>query len=131
MIQVDDKNKCTITLECPNDIEREAARISVLLVELTRKLNDKDPEYAIAFLRVVHTMVNGLAKPIVDKMDNEADKSLKNKMNEKRKAREAKRNGNKEQSDTTSGNAAESGEFDSIGSDKSATGYGSNGPDEA
>lgn len=120
MIQVTNENKVIIEGE---DIVAEATRLSMLLLELTKKLNEKDPKVALSFLRVCHSMCNGLAKPIVDKMDKEADKRLQDKIAAK-KAKKAKKgelsDGNTEQCDTTSGNATDSGEFDSIRSDKSA-----------
>lgn len=133
MIQVTNDNKVIIEGE---DIVAEATRISMLLLEITKKLNEKDPKVALSFLRVCHSMCNGLAKPIVDKMDEEADKRLQDKIAAKRakkvkkawknyKAEGELKDGNTEQSDTTSGNATDSGEFDSIGDDKSATGSSS------
>ena len=146
MIQVDDKNKFTIT---GNDTVKEASRISVALIELTRKLNEEEPKLALSFLRVVHSMTNGLAKPIVDQMDKEADARLKGKMKEKREEKKRRKalkeaamnggivkidmtkgelsDGDTEQCDTTSGNATDAGQFDSIRSDKSATGSSSDG----
>lgn len=136
MIQVTNENKVIIE---GDDIVAEATRISMLLLEITKKLNEKDPKTALSFLRVCHSMCNGLAKPIVDKMDEEADKRLQDKIAAK-KAKRAKKawknykveetkgelsDGNTEQSDTTSGNATDSGEFDSIGDDKSAAGSSS------
>lgn len=133
MIQVTNDNKVIIE---GDDIVAEATRISMLLLEITKKLNEKDPKVALSFLRVCHSMCNGLAKPIVDKMDEEADKRLQEKIAAK-KAKRAKKiwknyksegelkDGNTEQSDTTSGNATDSGEFDSIGDDKSAAGSSS------
>lgn len=147
MIQVTNDNKVIIE---GDDIVAEATRISMLLLEITKKLNEKDPKTALSFLRVCHSMCNGLAKPIVDKMDEEADKRLKDKIAAK-KAKRAKKawknykadrtdgeadssevimkgeelNGDTEQCDTTSGNATDSGEFDSIRSDKSAAGSSS------
>ena len=146
MIQVDDKNKFTIT---GNDTVKEASRISVALIELTRKLNEEEPKLALSFLRVVHSMTNGLAKPIVDQMDKEADARLKGKMKKKREEKKRRKalkeaamnggivkidmtkgelsDGDTEQCDTTSGNATDAGKFDSIRSDKSATGSSSDG----
>ena len=133
MIQVTNDNKVIIE---GDDIVAEATRISMLLLEITKKLNEKDPKVALSFLRVCHSMCNGLAKPIVDKMDEEADKRLQDKIAAK-KAKRAKKiwknykvegelsDGDTEQSDTTSGNATDSGEFDSIRSDKSAAGSSS------
>lgn len=150
MIQVTNDNKVIIE---GDDIVAEATRISMLLLEITKKLNEKDPKTALSFLRVCHSMCNGLAKPIVDKMDEEADKRLQDKIAAK-KAKRAKKawknykvegadqtdgeavssevitkgeelDGDTEQSDTTSGNATDSGEFDSIRSDKSAAGSSS------
>lgn len=121
MIQVTDENKVIIEGE---DIVAEATRLSMLLLELTKKLNEKDPKVALSFLRVCHSMCNGLAKPIVDKLDEEADKRLQDKMAAKRAERVKKGeqlDGNTEQFDTSSGDATNSGEFDSIRSDKSAT----------
>ena len=147
MIQVTNDNKVIIE---GDDIVAEATRISMLLLEITKKLNEKDPKTALSFLRVCHSMCNGLAKPIVDKLDEEADKRLKDKIAAKKakKAKKAWKNckadqtngeavssevamkgeeldGDTEQCDTTSGNATDSGEFDSIGDDKSATGSSS------
>jgi hypothetical protein len=156
MIQVDDKNKFHMT---GDDVVKESSRISIALIELTRKLNDMEPKLALSFLRVVHTMTNGLAKPIVDQMDKEADARLKGKMKEKREekkrrkalkeaamngiapaknevqgnivkldmTKEENKDGDTEQCDTTSGNATDAGQFDSIRSDKSATGSSSDG----
>lgn len=156
MIQVDDKNKFHMT---GDDVVKESSRISIALIELTRKLNEMEPKLALSFLRVVHTMTNGLAKPIVDQMDKEADARLKGKMKEKREEKKRRKalkeaamqgmNGNEvkidmtkadqsevkgelsdgdtEQCDTTSGNATDAGQFDSIRSDKSATGSSSDG----
>ena len=147
MMQVTNANKVIIV---GDDIVAEATRISMLLLEITKKLNEKDPKTALSFLRVCHSMCNGLAKPIVDKLDEEADKRLKDKIAAK-KAKKAKKiwknykadqtngeaessevimkgeelDGDTEQCDTTSGNATDSGEFDSIGCDKSATGSSS------
>lgn len=128
MIQVDDKNKFHMT---GDDLVKESTRISIALVELTRKLNEFEPKIALSFLRVVHTMTNGLAKPIVEQMDKEAEARLKGKMKEKReeknrrkaliaekmKESEEKLNGDTEQCDTTSGNTADASESDSIRSD--------------
>lgn len=151
MIQVDDKNKFHMT---GNDVVKESSRISIALIELTRKLNEMEPKLALSFLRVVHTMTNGLAKPIVDQMDKEADARLKGKMKEKREEKKRRKalkeaamnggivkidmtkadqieekgelnDGDTEQCDTASGNATDSGEFDSIRSDKSAAGSSS------
>lgn len=147
MIQVTNDNKVIIE---GDDIVAEATRISMLLLEITKKLNEKDPKTALSFLRVCHSMCNGLAKPIVDKLDEEADKRLKDKIAAKKakKAKKAWKNckadqtngeaessemitkgelkdGDTEQCYTTSGNATDSGEFDSIGCDKSATGSSS------
>lgn len=148
MIQVTNDNKVIIE---GDDIVAEATRISMLLLEITKKLNEKDPKTALSFLRVCHSMCNGLAKPIVDKMDEEADKRLQDKIAAK-KAKRAKKawknykadqtdgeavssevitkgdelDGDTEQCDTDSGNATDSGEFDSIRSDKSAAGSSSN-----
>lgn len=173
MIQVDDKNKFTMT---GDDVVKESSRISIALIELTRKLNEMEPKLALSFLRVVHTMTNGLAKPIVDQMDKEADARLKGKMKEKREEKKRRKalkeaamqgiapvrnevngntvkidmtkeadrikdedvssevttkgelsDGDTEQCDTTSGNATDAGQFDSIRSDKSATGSSSDG----
>lgn len=163
MIQVDDKNKFHMT---GDDVVKESSRISIALIELTRKLNEMEPKLALSFLRVVHTMTNGLAKPIVDQMDKEADARLKGKMKEKREEKKRRKalkeaamngnavkldmtketdrikdedvssevttkgelsNGDTEQCDTTSGNATDAGQFDSIRSDKSATGSSSDG----
>lgn len=156
MIQVDDKNKFHMT---GDDVVKESSRISIALIELTRKLNEMEPKLALSFLRVVHTMTNGLAKPIVDQMDKEADARLKGKMKEKREEKKRRKalkeaamqgiapvrnevngnavkidmtkeentNGYTEQCDTTSGNATDAGQFDSIRSDKSATGSSSDG----
>lgn len=143
MIQVTDENKVIIEGE---DIVAEATRLSMLLLELTKKLNEKDPKVALSFLRVCHSMCNGLAKPIVDKLDEEADKRLQDKVASKRAKRVKKiwenykadqtdgeavlsevttkgeqLDGDTEQCDTSSDNATDSGEFDSIRSDKSAT----------
>ena len=157
MIQVDDKNKFHMT---GDDVVKESSRISIALIELTRKLNEMEPKLALSFLRVVHTMTNGLAKPIVDQMDKEADARLKGKMKEKREEKKRRKalkegamqgiapvknevqgmngnavkidmtkedngDGDTEQCDTTSGNATDAGQFDSIRSDKSATGSSS------
>ena len=144
MIQVDDKNKFTMT---GNDTVKEASRISIALIELTRKLNDEEPKLALSFLRVVHSMTNGLAKPIVDQMDKEADARLKGKMKEKREEKKRRKalkeaamngvkidmtkeensDGDTEHSNATSGDATDAGQFDSIRSDKSATGSSSDG----
>lgn len=156
MIQVDDKNKFYMT---GNDVVKESSRISIALIELTRKLNEMEPKLALSFLRVVHAMTNGLAKPIVDQMDKEADARLKGKMKEKREEKKRRKalkeaamqgmngnavkidmtktdrieekgelsDGDTEQCDTTSGNATDAGQFDSIRSDKSATGSSSDG----
>ena len=156
MIQVDDKNKFTMT---GDDVVKESSRISIALIELTRKLNEMEPKLALSFLRVVHTMTNGLAKPIVDQMDKEADARLKGKMKEKREEKKSRKalkeaamngiapvrnevqgnavkinmeseenkDGDTEQCNTTSGNATDAGQFDSIRSDKSATGSSSDG----
>lgn len=149
MIQVDDKNKFHMT---GDDVVKESSRISIALIELTRKLNEMEPKLALSFLRVVHTMTNGLAKPIVDQMDKEADARLKGKMKEKREEKKRRKalkeaamngmngnvvkidmtkeengDGDTEQCDTTSGNATDAGQFDSIRSDKSATGSSSDG----
>ena len=163
MIQVDDKNKFHMT---GDDVVKESSRISIALIELTKKLNEMEPKLALSFLRVVHTMTNGLAKPIVDQMDKEADARLKGKMKEKREEKKRRKalkeaamqgmngnvvkidmtkadriededvlseakgeinDGNTEQCDTTSGNATDAGQFDSIRSDKSATGSSSDG----
>lgn len=141
MIQVTDENKVVIEGE---DIVAEATRLSMLLLELTKKLNEKDPKVALSFLRVCHSMCNGLAKPIVDKLDEEADKKLQDKIASKKAERAKKawknykadrtdgeaalneskgelKDGNTEQCDTSSDNATDSSEFDSIRSDKSAT----------
>lgn len=146
MIQVTDDNKFIIT---GNDLVKEASRISIALLELTRKLNDEDPKEALAFLRAIHSMANGLAKPIVEAEDKKADASLKQKMAEKRRAKKKKigkfketkgadrtdgeavssevitkgeqLDGDTKQCDTSSDNATDSSEFDSIRSDKSAT----------
>ena len=149
MIQVDDKNKFHMT---GDDLVKESTRISVALIELTRKLNEFEPKIALSFLRVVHTMTNGLAKPIVEQMDKEAEARLKGKMKEKREEKKRRKalkeaamqgmngnvvkidmtkgeisDGDTEQCDTTSGNATDAGKFDSIRSDKSATGSSSDG----
>lgn len=146
MIQVDDKNKFHMT---GDDVVKEASRVSIVLIELTRKLNEMEPKLALSFLRVVHSMTNGLAKPIVDQMDKEADARLKGKMKEKREEKKRRKalkeaamnggvikinmeseensDGDTEQCDTTSGNATDSGQFDSIRSDKSSTGNSSDG----
>lgn len=156
MIQVDDKNKFHMT---GDDVVKESSRISIALIELTRKLNEMEPKLALSFLRVVHAMTNGLAKPIVDQMDKEADARLKGKMKEKREEKKRRKalkeaamqgmngnvvkidmtkadrieekgelsDGDTEQCDTTSGNATDAGEFDSIRADKSATGSSSDG----
>lgn len=146
MIQVTNDNKFIIT---GNDLVKEASRISIALLELTRKLNEESPQEALAFLRVIHSMANGLARPIVEAEDKKAEVSLKQKMAEKRRAKKKKigefketegadrtegeavssevirkgeqLDGNTEQFDTSSGDATNSGEFDSIRSDKSAT----------
>lgn len=136
MIQVDDKNKFHMT---GDDLVKESTRISVALIELTRKLNEFEPKIALSFLRVVHTMTNGLAKPIVEQMDKEAEARLKGKMKEKReekkrrkaliaekmKESEEKLNGDTEQCDTTSGNTADTSESDGIRSDDDTNSTGS------
>lgn len=103
MITIDDNAKVTIT----GDMKDQAANSGCIILEITKRLDDDDPKMALAYLQTIYGLICELGDRInsreIDKNDERIKKAMERRMKER-----GMKNGNTEQHDTSSGNAADS-----------------------